>query len=265
MSIASIRAASAAALTTLALASTFAPAARAGDDCGSVDACQRTPTCKSGFALTGAPLGLPPGSFFCKDEVEAAVSNPTCGPENGNDDWTWDNGAKKCTRTNKSGTKVFSSDNAKCPSGTNALPGVANMPTIACQTPARTDFTAPALATGAAGAHYRFDDVAKQADAIRTVLCTNGFSLKKTGASYYCELYLTAATDEAPTCADFNNKDWTWDANAKACTRSAKGETFQQTQNITCDPYATYAAGSGRCVTPKGTYYLAPRLVDPTK
>lgn len=229
--------------------STLGSDARA--ECNSVDTCSETVSCSTGFELKG---GMTPNTFFCAKKEPAATLDPVCGEHNKNTDWKFDKATRECTRTRENGVVVRTKENLSCPSGTQPNPPMG--PPMACQKAESTSYRSPALGGGVA----RPED--NQDKATRMLLCAVG-GLKKTGNSYFCELHLTSPRSEDPSCEKTGKHEWTWSASKKKCTRTNDGATLENDQNIRCDSVATYNAGSGKCVTPKGTYYAAPRLIDP--
>ncbi len=230
---------------------TLASDARA--ECNSVDTCSQTVSCSGGFDLRGS---VAPFSFFCVKKEEAAVLLPICKEHNKNNDWKYDKAGLQCTRTRENGVVVNTKENLACPAGTQPNPPANFGPPMGCQKAESMSYKAPALGGGAG----RPED--NQAKATRMLHCAVG-GVKKTGSNYFCELYLTSPRLEDPTCAEFGDHKWTWSASKKKCTRTNGGTTLENDQNIKCDSVATYNAGSGKCVTPKGTYYAAPKLIDP--
>lgn len=223
-------------------------------ECNSVDTCSQTLSCSSGFDLKGS---MAPFSFFCAKKEPAAALLPICGEHNKNTDWKFDTSTHECTRTRENGVVAKTRENVKCPAGTQASGPMGVI--VACQKAESMSYKAPALGGGAG----RPED--NQDKATRLLLCAVG-GVKKTGNSYFCELHLTSARSEDPTCEKTGSGgkvEWTWSASKKKCTRTNDGTTLENDQNIRCDTVATYNAGSGKCVTPKGTYYSAPRLHDP--
>lgn len=221
-------------------------------ECDSVDSCTQALKCQGSYKLGN---GMVPNSFYCSDKVEAETVDPIC--EQGfrnNNDWKFDASKRQCTRTRENGDVVFTAENLECPSGSSsAMPG--NMPATVCKKPERTEWRAPSLTApnGSAGLGRPADS---QAESTRLMICPVG-AVKKTGPNYFCELYLASDRKVDPEC----KKGFDWDAGKKKCTKKNNGATVESDDH-TCDNGATYNAGQGKCVTPKGTYYASPKLVS---
>ncbi|MCC6623144.1 MAG: hypothetical protein IT385_17935 [Deltaproteobacteria bacterium] len=227
-------------------------------ECSSVDSCQQALKCPGGFTLLKDPV-LPNG-WFCQQKTPAATVDPICKELNQNKDWVFDKGARDCTRTRDNGVVVHTKENLACPGGTTAVPPTGGPP-VSCSRPEKTEFTPARLVKpGSAVGSFKTDD--KASDALRMVACAVG-GLKKTGDNWFCELHLKAPKADDPTCSKFGGHAWTWNAGKKACERKDGGATLTNTENVECRAPATYSAGSGKCVTPPGTYYDEPTLINP--